>query len=208
MSRGYETAALAARRFDWNINSYASNENGNAGYSYRAAERYAAAFGVTAQWLYAGSGVEARQARKGRTTPIPRLTPVVGALLTNGARLLGPGEAFGFTPPPPGGSPRAVALRVDTTAMGAFGAPGDLIYFEAVRLKPSPEMMGRLSVVETRAGRIGVWRLQRGARRGVYDLQGLDGAVERDVGLSWAAPVIALVPALHAAQILSDGAAP
>src|SRR5437879_4826047 len=46
IAKGFETAAAAADAFGWNRNTYASNENGNAPFSYRRAKEYAAAFGV------------------------------------------------------------------------------------------------------------------------------------------------------------------
>src|SRR5215470_16410798 len=52
VDRGFDTAAAAADAFGWNRNTYASNENGNAPFSYRRAKEYAAAFGVGAEWLY------------------------------------------------------------------------------------------------------------------------------------------------------------
>src|SRR5262244_3620328 len=52
VARGFETAAAAADAFGWNRNTYASNENGNAPFSYRRAKDYAAAFAVSAEWLY------------------------------------------------------------------------------------------------------------------------------------------------------------
>ncbi len=40
---GFDTAAAAAEAFGWNRNTYSSNENGNAAFSYRRAKEYAAA---------------------------------------------------------------------------------------------------------------------------------------------------------------------
>lgn len=52
----YESPKEAAEAFGWNYNTYASNENGNAPFSYRAALKYAAAFKVNPEWLYRGEG--------------------------------------------------------------------------------------------------------------------------------------------------------
>jgi len=54
--KGFDTASAAADAFGWNRNTYASNENGNAPYSYRKAKLYAEAFGVRPEWLYDASG--------------------------------------------------------------------------------------------------------------------------------------------------------
>src|ERR1044072_8527102 len=62
LDRAFEPAAAAADAFGWNRNTYASNENGNAPFSYRRAKEYAQGFGVSAEWLYdpAGAMVGAR----------------------------------------------------------------------------------------------------------------------------------------------------
>lgn len=53
---GYDTAAAAAKVFDWNLNTYRSNENGNAPFGRDAAIRYANAFQVRVDWLLQGRG--------------------------------------------------------------------------------------------------------------------------------------------------------
>jgi transcriptional regulator with XRE-family HTH domain len=53
---GFKGPVEAARRFGWSVDTYKSNENGNAPFSMKKARDYASAFGVEAQWLYDGSG--------------------------------------------------------------------------------------------------------------------------------------------------------
>ena len=53
---GYTTVADAARAFGWNVNTTASNENGNRTYSRTAAEKYARAYRVNLEWLLTGRG--------------------------------------------------------------------------------------------------------------------------------------------------------
>lgn len=53
---GYDTAADAARRFSWNVNTYSSNENGNRAFSRTKAIDYAKAFKVDLEWLLTGKG--------------------------------------------------------------------------------------------------------------------------------------------------------
>jgi len=54
--KGFEQAIDASVAYGWNRNTYASNENGNAPFSFKSAQKYARAFGVRAEWLYSGSG--------------------------------------------------------------------------------------------------------------------------------------------------------
>src|SRR5258705_10900550 len=56
LDRGFDTAAAAADTFGWSRNTYASNENGNAPFSYRRAKEYAQTFGVSPEWLYDAAG--------------------------------------------------------------------------------------------------------------------------------------------------------
>lgn len=54
IAAGFKTAAAAARRFNFRANTYKSNENGHAPFSYAAAREYALAYAVSAEWLYDG----------------------------------------------------------------------------------------------------------------------------------------------------------
>ncbi len=56
LAAGFEGPSEAAERFGWSKNTYKSNENGNATYSFKKAKEYAAAFKVRAEWLYDGQG--------------------------------------------------------------------------------------------------------------------------------------------------------
>src|SRR3954471_6849805 len=76
IARGFETAAAAADAFGWNRNTYASNENGNAPFSYRKAKDYAAAYGVRPEWLYDAAGSMRPAAEAG-------LAPVIGRVGAN-----------------------------------------------------------------------------------------------------------------------------
>ena len=56
LRKGFEQAIDASTAYGWNKNTYASNENGNAPFSFKKAQAYAAAFGVRPEWLYSGTG--------------------------------------------------------------------------------------------------------------------------------------------------------
>jgi SOS-response transcriptional repressor LexA len=53
---GFERPGDAAARFGWNVNTYKSNENGNAPFSFAKAKVYAKALGVRPEWLYDSDG--------------------------------------------------------------------------------------------------------------------------------------------------------
>lgn len=198
---GLETAAAAAESFGWNRNTYASNENGNAPFSYRKAKDYAAAFGVRPEWLYDASGAMRPAAAAG-------MVPVMGRVGANpdGDVLyaLGQGGAE-LAPIPPGGTDKAVALLVSGHSMRGVADDGALVYFEDQRTSPSSDMLGVVVVVETDTDEILIKRLLRGSGPGLFDLESVAGAIRRDTKLRWAAHITAIIPPLQARKILVRG---
>jgi hypothetical protein len=202
LEKGFETAASAADAFGWNSNTYASNENGNAPFSYRRAKEYALAFGVRPEWLYDASGAMRRDAGDG-------LVRIVGRVGANpeGAVLYATGQEPGdLAPIPPGGTSDAVALQVAGHSMRGLADDGALIYFEDQRTPPTADMLGHVVVVETDTDEVLVKRLLRGSRGGLFDLESLAGPTRRDARLRWAAHITAIVPPYQARRIIVQGA--
>ncbi|MBX3484816.1 LexA family transcriptional regulator [Phenylobacterium sp.] len=201
--RGYDTAAAAADAFGWSRNTYASNENGNAPFSYRRAKEYAAAFGVSPEWLYDAAGpMQAGGAGDG-------MVPVIGSVGANpdGTVLFALGQdPAELTPVPPGGTDRARALRVAGHSMRGLADDGALIYFEDQRTAPTPDMLGQVVVIETDTDEVLVKRLLRGSRGGLYDLESIAGPMRRDARLRWAAHITAIIPPFQARRIIRGSA--
>jgi phage repressor protein C with HTH and peptisase S24 domain len=200
--KGYETAAAAADAFGWNRNTYSSNENGNAAFSYRRAKEYAAAFGVRPEWLYDAVGAM-------RAAGADGLAPIIGRVGANpeGDVLLATGQgSCELAPIPPGGTEKAVALRVSGHSMRGLADDGALIYFEDQRSSPSPDMLGQVVVVETDTDEVLVKRLLRGSGPGLYDLESVAGPTRHDARLRWAAHITAIIPPYQARRIIiSEG---
>lgn len=198
IDKGYETAAAAADAFGWNRNTYSSNENGNASFSYRRAKEYAAAFGVRPDWLYDAAG--GMRPAKGAG-----LAPVIGRVGANpeGDVLLATGQdGCDLAPIPPGGTDRAVALLVAGHSMRGLADDGALIYFEDQRSSPTPDMLGQVVVVEVDTDEVLVKRLLRGSKPGLYDLESVAGPTRRDARLRWAAHITAIIPPFQARRII------
>lgn len=207
LAAGFETAAAAAEAHGWNRNTYASNENGNAPYSWRRARDYASAFGVRPDWLYDAQG-PAVGAGADSGPGQPRPAPIIGRVGADpgGEVLLAGGQAPPeFAPLPPGGTERAVALRVTGHSMRGLAEDGALIYFEDQRTPPSPDMLGQVVVVELDTGEVLVKRLLRGGAPGRFDLESVAGPTRRDARLRWAAHITAIVPPWQARRILIQG---
>lgn len=196
MLAGFESASDAAHRHGWSVNTYKSNENGNAPFSFRRAKEYGRAFGVRPEWLYDGSG----------SMNAVGYVPVIGRAGANpdGEVLFATGQSSGEVAPiPPGGTDKAVALKVVGHSMRGLADDGALIYFEDQRTPPGPEMIGEVVVVETENDEVLVKRLLRGSGPGVYDLESLEGAPMRDVRLRWASLITAIVPPYVAQRIVA-----
>lgn len=201
--RGFDTAAAAADAFGWNRNTYASNENGNAPFSFRRAKEYAAAFAVSPEWLYdAASPAQPPSLATG-------LVPVIGQVGANpdGTVLFALGQdPAELSPIPPGGTERARALKVAGHSMRGLADDGALIYFEDQRTAPTPDMLGQVVVVEIDTDEVLVKRLLRGSRPGLYDLESIAGPMRRDARLRWAAHITAIIPPFQARRIIRGAA--
>jgi len=213
VQQGFPTAVAASDAFGWNRNTYASNENGNAPFSYRRAAVYAKAFAVDAAWLYAGMARDAAFASGGAGGPAfaaPILVPVIGRVGANpdGVVLLATGQSTGdLVPVPPGGTDKAVALLVKGQSMQGLVDDGGLIYFEDQRTPPTSDMLGHVVVVETDTEEVLVKRLLRGSRAGRFDLESIAGPTRHDCRLRWAAHITAIIPPYQAGRILRSSAA-
>jgi SOS-response transcriptional repressor LexA len=203
---GYPTGVAAADAFGWNRNTYASNENGNARFSFSRAKVYGEAFGVGAQWLYDGDGAaEAGRPARLRKPPSPPLVPIIGRIGADpeGTVLFATGQEAGdLAPVPPGGTHKAVALRIVGHSMRGLADDGGLIYFEDQRTPPTPDMLGHVVVVETDGDAVLVKRLLRGSRAGRYDLESIAGPTLHDCRLRWAAHITAIIPPYQARRII------
>ena len=198
MEQGFDTAAAAADAHGWNRNTYASNENGNAPFSYRKAKEYAAAFGVRPEWLYDAAGPMHPASTTG-------LAPIIGRVGANpdGIVLFATGQEVGdLAPIPPGGTERAVALRVVGHSMHGIADDGALIYFEDQRTPPTPDMLGHVVVVEVDTDEVLVKRLLRGSKPHCFDLESLVGPTRQDARLRWAAHITAIIPPYQARRII------
>ncbi|MDO8408916.1 MAG: helix-turn-helix transcriptional regulator [Phenylobacterium sp.] len=200
LDAGHETAAAAAEAFGWNRNTYASNENGNAPFSYRKAKEYAAAFGVSAEWLYDAAGPI-------RASALAGYVPILGRVGANpdGVVLFATGQDAGdLAPIPPGGTDKAAALRVVGHSMRGLADDGALIYFEDQRTPPTPDMLGHVVVVEVDTDEVLVKRLLRGSRSGLFDLESVAGPTRQDARLRWAAHITAIIPPFQARRIIQS----
>jgi hypothetical protein len=194
---GFPTATAAAKAFRWNPNTYAANENGNAPFSFRSAKTYADAYGVRVSWLYDGAPPRTHSEAAGVEAARTRLFGEVGFEPEGVVRLAG-GEGREFVAAPPGGTAKALAIRVVGYSLKGVADPGGLIYFEYERSPVTPEMLGQVVVTHTDRSEVLVSRLFRGSHAESYDLESLAGPWRRDCTLRWAAHITAIIPPYQA----------
>lgn len=203
IAAGFDQANEAAERHGWNPNTYKSNENGNAPFSFRKAKEYALAFGVRAEWLYDALG------------PIKngdeQFVPIIGRVGADpeGTIIQSTGQAsYDLAPQLPTGVRAAAALEVVGDSMPWFAENGSLVYIESQHREPTPEMLYNYCVVETDErpeGRVLVKRLLRGSEPGMWTLLSQVGPPIENVRLRWAAEPVATVKPRHARAIIKRG---
>lgn len=179
LERGYGSAAEAARAFDWNPNTYASNENGNATFSYKKARVYALAFGVLPEWLYEGKGP---MRRRDGVRLIGRVAAGEGHFEDD--YMMGDGEAL--EPSPIEGR---IALRVEGDSMVPRFMPGEVLIFGPRYDDPS-SLIGRQVMARLEDGRKLVKILRPGSEPGRFTLYSVNSAYDpiENVALLWALP--------------------
>jgi transcriptional regulator with XRE-family HTH domain len=190
---GFKTASAAAKANGWNRNTYSSNENGNAAYSYKAARGYAHAFGVSVGWLYDGEEPHGKRpnARRRRADALlsQAEVAVIGEVMSNGSCRLAPIAAA----PPPGLLGLIhVYLLVGPTGLPGVAEGGALLAFKADEVPPSPGLVGKLVVAGLDDGSIQVGRLTASGE--TFRVSGSHGPV------SWAQPIdVIIMPTLAGA---------
>lgn len=190
--------AVVKRGVDVSVNTYASNENGNAPFSFSRAQDYASVYDVRAEWLYSGDG----PMRDAGAVPMVRIIGSVGAN-PDGRVILSQADArYDMAPAPPGAGERVVALEVDGHSMRGVADDGALIYFEDQRTPPTEEMLGHIVILETDDGLVLVKRLLRGGTRGKFDLESIVGPTLENQTLRWAAFPSAIIPPYYARRLI------
>jgi SOS-response transcriptional repressor LexA len=135
--------------------------------------------------------------------------PIIGRVGANpdGVVLFATGQEAGdLAPIPPGGTEKAVALRVVGHSMRGVADDGALIYFEDQRTPPTPDMLGHVVVVETDTDEVLVKRLLRGAGPRLFDLESVAGPTRHDARIRWAAHITAIIPPYQARRIIRGAA--
>lgn len=190
---GYATAADAAEALGANPATYWGHENGSRGIG-RAAQRYAAFFRVSLDWLLTGKGTP-RRAQPAPTGQSQVMVPLVG--------YVGAGAATHFfsqdsghldeVPAFDGASEATVAVEIRGDSLGSFFDRW-LVYYDDVRRPVTSDLINKLCVVGLDDGRILIKKIQRSKARGLFHLLSQTEEPIFDVTIDWAARVKSMVP--------------
>lgn len=184
---GFERQRDAVAAHRWNANSYKSNENGNAPFSFDVAKTYGRAFGVRAEWIYSGDGP--------MTDTTDSDVPLVGYVGAGSeAHFYASSDVLDFVPRPRESTERTVATEIRGTSLGpAFERW--LIYFDDVRSPVTEDLFGQLCVVGLPDERVLVKLIRPASLPNHFHLLS-NGADEPilDQEVAWAAKVKTITP--------------
>ena len=175
----FDSAAAAARRFDWPYSTYAAHENGQNSLNVENAAIYSRAFKVPASWLLTGEGTPARV-----TVP---LRGYVGA----GFVIMSLNDPeIDQVEPPMGINIPVEAVQVKGSSMVPAFYEGDLIFYSPeTDLRPPGELLGRERIIRLPTGQMYVKRLQKGTRPDRFLLVSYNSDPIVDAEIEWACPV-------------------
>lgn len=186
LEAGFESQREAVERFGWNRNTYKSNENGLAPFSFEQAKAYAEAYGVEPQWLYDGSG----PMRRSQGVPV---AGYVGAGAE--AHLFAAGQGpLDHVPGPDDTTASTVAVEIRGESLGPIFNEW-LVFYDDVRSPVTPDLHGRLCVVGLPDGRVLIKQVRPSrSRAGLYDLLSQTEGPIRAQEVVWAAKVKSMRP--------------
>ena len=197
MEAGFARGADAVERFGWNRNTYKSNENGAAPFSFDQAKAYAAALGVGAEWLYDGAGPmrPGKAPKRTAATPRPRQVPIVGYVAAGSrTHLFSHGQGpLGRVDGPEHATGKTVAVEVRGESLGAFFRDW-LVFYDDVRSPVTPDLHHKLCVVGLSDGRILLKKIQPSRTDGVFHLLSQTEEPLMDQKVGWAAAVTGMRP--------------
>ena len=197
LEAGFSRGADAVERFGWNRNTYKSNENGAAPFSFDQAKTYASAFGVGAEWLYDGTGAMRPGKRPAKTPAKPRArqAPLVG-YVGAGSRthLFAEGQGpLGGVAAPDDATENTVAVEIRGDSLGAFFR-GWLVFYDDVRSPVTPDLHQKLCIVGLKDGRILIKKIQPSRAEGLFHLLSHTEDPLLDQEIAWAAAVTSMRP--------------
>ncbi len=194
----FASARAAALALGLPISTYGAHERaelpGARDYGPAEAQRYAEFFGVTAEWLLIGHGVEDAAAVAAPRRKTSQIKPIIG-YVGKGAQAyffaVSP-KNFEWVALPKVATADTVALEIRGKSMGSH-LDRWLVLYDDTRKPPTADLIGVLCVAALKDGRVLIKKLQQGGAEGSFDLISQAADPIRDAGILWAANVKAII---------------
>lgn len=184
---GFASAREAAEALQIPYPTYAAHENGVRGIG-RNAEKYAAFFGVSLDWLLRGVGSGPTRSQDTSEIKMPtRYVPLKGYVGAGQAVFAIDDGGDEEVEAPPGAPDETVSVQVRGDSMFPVFEDGTILYYS--RLLPPQNMLNKRCVVHLADGRILVKTLRRGTDASVYTLSSFNAPDMEDEVVEWASPI-------------------
>lgn len=125
-----------------------------------------------------------------------RTVPIVGIAQAGTTNVTRSDTDNGYeeTEAPIGATPNTVAVEVRGNSMGGRLEEGDLVFYDDRREPVTPDLIGRLCIVEKKNGEVVIKKLQAGSKPGLYHLISYNAEPEFDQELVWGARILSIRP--------------
>jgi phage repressor protein C with HTH and peptisase S24 domain len=198
----FKSARVAAKALGMPVSTYGAHERaedpGGRDYGPDEAKRYARRFRVTPEWLLTGRKVGPTDGPDGFDTPEEPTAPKVPV-----AGYVGAGAEAHFyavaqgdldeVDAPEGSTQQTVAVEIRGDSLGTFFDRW-LVFYDDIRRPVTPDLVGKLCVVELDDGRILIKKLQRSRVHGLFNLVSQAEPPIVDAAIQWAARVKSMMP--------------
>ena len=192
IAAGYRFATRAAEAFGWNVNSYKSNENGNAPFSYDQGKVYARAFKVSPVWLYDDDFNGPMRNNSPHQHGAIRSLSIEGKVAAGATGYFdsdgspGSGNDVMFDP-----DEITLTLQVEGDSMVPRFKDRDIVCFGYRYDDPTPLIGREVMAQEANNGRKLLKVLQEGSAPGLWTLYSVNTSYDpiKDIELDWVLPV-------------------
>lgn len=207
LSAGFKSAMSAAKRHGWAPSTYGAHENGQNDFDFGTAERYGKAFKVTPTWLMAGD--EAAPRRRDEVpsfsrTEVPLMGYVGAGAIVEPEFEQVPPDGFDTVTLPFAVPEGIIALGIRGESMRPAYRDGDAVLVYEDQRYATDDYLGEEAVVRTAEGRRYLKELQRGSKRGLYNLYSHNDRLIEDRRVEWVGEIYVTVRANQLRRIASQ----
>jgi phage repressor protein C with HTH and peptisase S24 domain len=198
----FKSARVAAKALGMPVSTYGAHERaedpGGRDYGPDEAKRYGRRFRVTPEWLLTGrkvgptDGTDDFDPPEAPTAPKVPVAGYVGAGAEAHFYAVAQGD-LDEVDAPEGSSKQTVAVEIRGDSLGTFFDRW-LVFYDDIRSPITPDLIGKLCVVELDDGRVLIKKVQRSRVHGLFNLVSQNEPPIVDATIEWAARVKSMMP--------------